>query len=322
MVYLYILEIMAKNTDYDHRLTIHEIAGILKRDYNYECSERTIRRDLLKLQESGLDIEGNRNGFCILSRKFDESELRMLIDGVIFSKHIPPAQAKSLIDKLSSLASKYFDNGIKDIEVLSRFHNSDNKQIFYNIDVISEAIERDLKIEFIYNIYDTKKQLVPKRPEPYLVNPYKLAAANGNYYLICNYDKYDNISHFRIDRITDIKLTDQPQKSRLKVSGMKTVMDLPTHMVEHLYMFSGEAVLVRMCVDKSIMSAMVDWFGKDFEIYNEIADKVFVKVRVNQEALCCWAMQYGDYVEVLTPDKLRRKMALKARSLMEKYWQN
>ena len=49
------------------------------------------------------------------------------------------------------------------------------------------------QVSFTYNSYGTDKKLHPRRDSAgnireYIVNPYQIAAANGRYYLICNYD--------------------------------------------------------------------------------------------------------------------------------------
>ena len=46
----------------------------------------------------------------------------------------------------------------------------------------------------------------------YLTTPYQMVTREGKYYLICNYDKYDDISNYRVYRITDIQITNQPAK--------------------------------------------------------------------------------------------------------------
>ena len=81
----------------------------------------------------------------------------------------------------------------------------ENKELFYTIDVLDEAISKGKKVSFIYNSYGTDKKLHPKREREYVINPYQMVATNGRYYLICNYDKYDTLSNYRIDRITGIK---------------------------------------------------------------------------------------------------------------------
>lgn len=74
----------------------------------------------------------------------------------------------------------------------------------------------------------------------YVINPYQMAAVNGRYYLICNYDKYDTVSNCRLDRITDIRMSDTPVKPMKLVKGLENGLNLPKHMAEHIYMFTGE----------------------------------------------------------------------------------
>ena len=46
----------------------------------------------------------------------------------------------------------------------------------------------------------------------YVINPYHMAAREGKYYLICNYNKYDDVTNYRIDRICDIEILDEATK--------------------------------------------------------------------------------------------------------------
>ena len=96
-----------------------------------------------------------------------------------------------------------------------------NKELFYTIEVLDEAIDKQRQVQFTYNVYGIDKKMHPKREEKYIVNPYQMAATNGRYYLICNYDKYDNISHYRIDRITDIEILPTSCKPKEEVKDIK-----------------------------------------------------------------------------------------------------
>lgn len=58
--------------------------------------------------------------------------------------------------------------------------SNSNKQLFYTIDVLDEAIEKKRQVEFEYCSYGTDKQLHPRRNDNgeirrYIVNPYQLA---------------------------------------------------------------------------------------------------------------------------------------------------
>ena len=101
----------------------------------------------------------------------------------------------------------------------------ENKQLFYTIDILDEAISKGRQVEFSYNAFGTDKKLHNKitdegKVRKYIINPYQMVATNGRYYLICNYDKYDSVDHYRVDKITDIKLLDTPVKPKTKLPDL------------------------------------------------------------------------------------------------------
>ena len=132
----------------------------------------------------------------------------------------------------------------------------------------------------------------------------QIAAINGRYYLICNYDKYDNVANYRLDRITDIEILPVPVKPMKKVKGLENGLNLPKHMAEHIYMFTGESAAVTFRAKKYLVSEIIDWFGKDIKFSDETEDEVTVRVMVNLEAMRKWALQYAVHVKILSPGKL------------------
>lgn len=68
-------------------------------------------------------------------------------------------------------------------------------------------------------------------------------------------------------------------------------------------MLSGEAIPVTFRFEKHILNDVMDWFGS-IRLFNEQGDTIDAQVTVNREAMICWAMQYGRYVEVLGPGDL------------------
>lgn len=252
MIIINILDILKKYTDMDHRLTQAEIADILKKEYYMEVDRKTVKRNLLNLLDLNCGIDytevtrtdkrGNDTSICTdwyITREFDDSELRLLIDSVICSKTIPQKQCQDLVKKIKSLSNVYFDKKVGNIYSLPEIR-PENKELFYTIDILDEAISKGKKVSFVYNSYGTDKKLHPKRKEKYIVNPYRMAATNGRYYLICNYDKYDTLSNYRIDRITGIKMLDENRKPVRELKERE--INLPKHMAEHLYMFAGESI--------------------------------------------------------------------------------
>ena len=48
-------------------------------------------------------------------------------------------------------------------------------------------------------------------------------------------------------------------------------LNLPKHMAEHIYMFSGKSIRVKFWTHDFMMNCLVDWFGKDFHILKKMA---------------------------------------------------
>ena len=51
----------------------------------------------------------------------------------------------------------------------------------------------------------------------------------------------------------------------------------------------------------------IEWFGKDVE-FEKVNDYVVASLKVNEESLIFWALQYGRYVEILEPIETRNKI--------------
>ncbi|MGN1419031.1 MAG: helix-turn-helix transcriptional regulator [Acutalibacteraceae bacterium] len=326
-----ILDILRRYTDEEHRLSQKEIADILKNEYDMTADRKAIRRNLLNLMDFGYNIEyrettriienpktGEPEESCIrsdfyLERDFTNGELRLLIDGLLFSAHVPSVQCKQLVEKLESLSNIYFHSRIKHISKLPD-GKADNKQLFLNIELLDEAISKQRKVSFHYLEYGTDKKLyIKKRPDgtdrEYIITPYQMAAKEGKYYLICNYDKYDDISNYRIDRISDIKILDEPAKpfESLKWSNGRT-LNLAEYMNEHPYMYSSENVRVRFRINRPMISDVIDMFGDDVRFFDEDENGVTVSAYTNEMAMEQFAKNFAPDVVILEPQSLREKL--------------
>lgn len=318
MLNMLILEILRMYSNEEHPLTQQEIIKLLDKNYGMECDRRSVKNNVMSLKEMGYDIAMDK-GYRLLSREFDDSELRILIDSVLFSKSISTRQAKGLIEKIRGLASNYFNVKVSHISNLPELNRTVNKQAMYSLDAINDAIADKKKIEFTYNEMGTDFKLHPKREEAYKVNPYQIVANNGKFYLIANYDKYDNVVHFRIDKMTDVRILDEKIKSMSEVPELEKGLNLPKHMAEHIYMFSGECVSADIKTTSDMMYELVDWFGTDFRVIEKNEEFIIVRVICNFTAMRFWALQYGPYVELLKPDSLREQLQDDVHNMAAKY---
>lgn len=319
MLNMLILDILKEYSDEEHKLTQQEIIRLLKLNYDMECDRRSVKNNVLHLKEMGYDI-AMEDGYYLQSREFEDAELRMLIDSVLFSKNLTQKQAKSLVERLKGLGNRYFSAKVKHICNLPDLYHADNKQLWYALDAVNDAIAEKKKISFTYNSYGLDFKLHSKREEPYIVSPYQIVASNGRYYLIGNYDKYDNVSHYRLDRMTDVTIVNEKAKAKEKITEFADGYNLPKHMAEHIYMFSGASERVKLRVPESMMDEMIDWFGKDFRIQKtDVEGMMEIVVNCNENAIFFWALQYGPYVEVLEPIGLRERLKEAIEKMARKY---
>ena len=107
LLILLVLDVLEEHSDENHHLTQQEILRILKAEYGVECDRRSIKANVLDLIDMGYDINMD-DGYYLASREFEDAELRMLIDSVLFSRSITNTQGKLLIEKLEKLSNKYF----------------------------------------------------------------------------------------------------------------------------------------------------------------------------------------------------------------------
>lgn len=321
MLVMNLLEILRKYTDFYHRLNQKALMEKLDSDYGMKVERKAIKRNLMNLVDAGYAIEYSDRtplseeeggGFIpagwYLEREFDDSELRLLVDSLLFSKHIPYSQCKELIEKIEGLSNKYFKYKVRHICNLPT-DMPENKQLFLTIATLDEAISKNRQVEFNYGDYGTDKQLHLRldsegKPILYPVSPYQMVANNGRYYLIANHSNHDNISHYRVDRIKEIRIKETPARDQRTVKDLKYGLDLPKHMAEHIYMFAGESVRVIMRAKKYIVGEIIDWFGKDAQFSNETEDEVLAYVTVNKKAMEFWALQHAPHVTVLEPQSL------------------
>lgn len=331
-----ILDILRRYSDVDHRLSQKDILEILQNEYNMEADRKAIKRNLMNLIDFGYNLEysesirRNKNGEeeiiytdWYLERDFSDAELRLLIDSLLFSKHIPYSQFKELIGKIEGLSNQYFRSKVRHIQNLPE-DQPKNAELFYTIEILDEAIEKNHQVAFFYGDYGTDKKLHLRNnstgePRRYLINPYQMVAANGKYYLIGNVEKYDNVSHYRIDHIRDIELLDTPAKPQRKVKGLEYGLDLPKHMAEHVYMFSGESQHVIMRTSPDMAGELIDWFGNGVTFTDETKDSVVAHVTANLKAMRYWALQYAPYVTILAPQELVERIMKDLNDATEHY---
>lgn len=311
-----ILQILEQYSDFDHPLKQQDIIDHLEKDYGIVIERKAVGRNLSLLKEAGYDIASDRRGSFLAERTFDDSELRLLIDGVLASRHITAKHSKELIEKLCSLSNKYFRSHVKNIWSVNEWSKTDNQALFYNIEIVDAAIEKKKQIAFSYNKYGSDKKL--HKTSNQHATPYQMILRNQRYYLIACNEKWKNLGHYKLDHITDIRLVDEPATPLRSLAGHESGIDYKEYATSLPYMFTDKPEHVEFLADPVIIDQIVDWFGDNARI-EQNGERLKVFVKVSPMAMEYWAMQYLNFVEILSPASLRSRIAANLEAARGKY---
>ena len=312
-----VLQILQRHSDSEHPIKHDKIVELLESEYGLAIERKAIGRNISLLNEAGYDIETTKKGSYLAERTFEDSELKLLIDGVLSSKHITPKQSKELIEKLCGQGNKYFKKHVKNIYSVQDWNKTENVAVFYNIEIIDEAIETDKQIKFDYNKYGADKKM--HRSAIHTVSPYQMILHNQRYYLMGYNEKWQHIQYYRMDRITDIELLNAIRTPLKSVKGFEYGIDYKRFSSSMPYMFYDEPQVVEFIADGWALDQIIDWFGKDIKIEEREDGRFLVRVKASINAMEYWAMQYLNAVEVLSPLELRERIKKNVQVANEKY---
>lgn len=305
---LYILDFLKRESDEEHPVTAADICGYLD-SQGIAAERKSVYADISALTDYGADIvrSGSPRGWFLASREFEEPEIYLLADAVRTAGFISAAKTRELVKKLDSFVSRYQAQKRENRVYFSSCAKSVNEEIFYSIDKISRAVTEKKKIGFEYvNRVLSPDRTIEKQKREMLISPYALTWQDDHYYVIGNYEKYDNLIHLRLDRMYKVEITDMPQRHFSEVSEYTDYFDTPDYTAKLFGMHGGEIYDIELKCSKKITEQVADRFGEDIFIKKVTDEDFCFTVRAAlSDALVSWVISYGDRVKVLEPQILR-----------------
>ncbi|MCI8497379.1 MAG: WYL domain-containing protein [Clostridiales bacterium] len=305
---LTLADIFLHMTDEEHPMTAGELCEEMM-SRGVKSERKAVYDDIYVLIDAGMDIVKTRSpkrGYFLASRVFEIAELRMLMDAVQSAAFLTPQKTRRLTRKLMSLTSIY---QAKEMERQCCWKDGikcSNEEIYYNIDLLQCAIAQQKKIEFSYYHQGTRRELPVKRR---LVSPYGLVWWDNRYYCVGNYDKYENLSHYRIDRMRAVAVSEQPARPFSNLEFGEQQFDIADYMKRTVNMFSGHTDDVILRFAPSLDEAMMDQFGTRTQFRKCYGGWYRMKIPLNvSEGLVAWIMQFGPQMEVIAPKSLREEV--------------
>ena len=312
----YILDYLRKNSHEETPVRASELISMLDK-HGIRCDRKTVYSDIAALQEYGVDIisiPGRSGGFYIASGNFELPELKLLIDAVQSSRFLTEKKSRELIEKLCSLCNEHDARLMRRNVLVSGRVKSMNESIYYNVDKIQEAITLGKQIAFRYFDWDLDGQR-RYRDRAYLASPYGLCQDNENCYLLAFSERH-GITSYRVDRMTDIHLTEEPRVPCPELTGKALV----EHANRLFQMYAGEMLDVKLRFHRSILNAVIDRFGRDIMLIPDGEDhfNVTVKVAVSPMFLS-WIIGFGSKAKILYPESVIEQCVVLCGEAMGQY---
>jgi len=317
---LYLARLFSEKTDENHYVTMADILAYLESN-DIRAERKSIYDDIELLRVYGMDIvsfKENKNFYYYLaSREFELAELKLLVDSVQSSKFITEKKSKELIRKLEGLTSNYEAKNLqRHVFVASRIKTM-NESIYYNVDTINQAINRNLQIAFQYYEWSVKKELKKKENgDKQGISPWTLTWDNENYYLVA-YDEADNkIKHYRVDKMRDIVLTDKKRCGRKEYQKI----DPAAYHKKVFGMYGGRQENVAIEFENHLVGVVLDRFGKDIMIIPRDENHFVVHVDVEvSNMFLSWVFGLGEGARILSPDSVVEQMKSECKRILKQY---
>ena len=315
---LYLLKILTENTDEAHALTMTQLIEMLE-GYGVSAERKSIYDDIEALRTFGVDVATTPNrtvGYYIAERDFSLPELKLLVDAVQSSKFITTKKSLELIAKIENLASRHEASQLQRQVFVQNRIKTMNESIYYNVDFIHSAISQNVRIAFLYFMWDVHGERVLRRGgAEYKVSPWALTWDDENYYLVAYDEADEKIKHYRVDKMMRIRLLGEARTGQ----DVFAKFDTAVYSKKIFGMYGGEEKLVKLRCARSLAGVIIDRFGKDSMLVED-GDGFTVTVRVFESpTFLSWVMGFGRDMQVLSPASTREALAKQARDVLSLY---
>lgn len=317
---LRLLQILSENTDDAHGITMQQLLALLRR-YGIEAERKSVHADLEALSLCGVDVVTEKKGttcyYHIGNRIFELAELKLLVDAVQSSKFITEKKSHKLIKKLEGFLSRYEAKKLQRQVFVSGRIKTMNESIYYNVDIIHEAIVSNVQVKFKYYNWDTKKNMVLRHEgADFIISPWGLLWDNENYYMIGFDSSAGIMKHYRVDKMLKLRKANEKRQGR----EYYREYDIVTYTQKHFGMFDGQQERVKIQFENHFAGVVVDRFGKDVIMHK--ADEghftILVDVAVSEQFFG-WVFALGSGAKIVEPEAVVQQMRAHIRKEMEMY---
>lgn len=296
---LALIRLLFEETDSETGLTTQALINELS-CAGIDIERKTIYRNIKVLRESGFDIAQNeRNEWFLQSRPFGNSEITMLVDAAQCATFLTDEMTESLICKIKKLAPASLRPQLDERINLANHVKMQNSDVFHNMEAIQKALHAKCKVQFRYFSYSPSKHRdFHREGNEYLETPLAIVYADGFYYLLTYNEHYNDMTPYRIDRMTNVEVS----PVRFKLDRNAATWRLEDNVRLSFGVFGCEVEPVTILFDKGYVNTILDKFGYECDLFPQKDDTVKAHIKAPMSPqFFGWLFQLGESIKLLSP---------------------
>lgn len=300
---LVLWDILQKNTDEEHPMTTQDIIAALDQR-GISVSRKTLYEDIELLNKYGYEVlckKSRSNVYYVLDRKFERSEVQVLLNAVGSAKSLSNKKTVMLMQKLYELLGTTEAEQLQGIISVASKRN--NERVYYSIDAITTAILEKKKLSFLYFDYGISgKRVYRKDKTRYEVNPLGLVSSEDNLYLVCYHDKYGNAVNYRLDRMDEAKV----EQVSITQNTAFDSFDITAYKREQFVMYGGIEAMVELVFPQDLLEVAIDRFGENISVSRMGSDEYIISATVQvSKTFFAWLTTFEGRVEIQSPESVK-----------------
>lgn len=302
-----------ESTDEQTPMNASQLAERLEDMYRLEgVDRRTVYRDITLFQDCGYPIKqapDRRNGWYMDKHPFEDWEIKMMMDAIQQAKCLSVEEANGITEKLLALTSNRgrsrFARMMRPVVAGSQV----TVAVGEYVELMMEAMYQQRKIEFQYTeISNSMEKVLRQDGKAYRLNLYAIYWSNNTYYLIGARDNYNQLSHYRLDRIVNMRMTRRAAVDVREKVGQNPELYIQKYIEKSVYHFSGDIVRIEVVYNADLVTNAIlyEFAGKKITVIKQMDGTYKASFRkMNSVALVGWFLQYANRFRVLRPEGLK-----------------
>lgn len=287
----------------------------------FKIAGKTVRNYKDKLDEVwGVGIEYDKKGkkYSVyndgklatlkISTPLSADDVNLIIFTLINARAFMPVKMEIIQNALLNMLPQEEIENLKTI--LPSITESQRKlvnQEEINLSQIRKGMIDKRKISFMYLASGAEF------PKFHKAIPYSFACDHGKYYVISKPESKDKLIHFRLDRMKDIIILDEPGERPDEFEVMN-------YLKRTWYMYGGDEIKVTVRFKEGCRQVVIERNMQEGSIVKE-GDGYFDYEFITNgtDGIKIWLLGFGSSAEVLEPERLREEMREIAEGMVEVY---